>query len=358
MDNKKFLTLTAVVIVVLFSITSHAENAESAGVPPSQKVYAVWYMLGENTSVEVVRADMKKIAAIGFNTVMFPAYVTQKNVSSLEVAPPGEKYLKSLEQGIDAARGAGLKVSMTAFLLVGDGAWRGTIMPVQYKKWTVSYIDAITPHLKLAAREKIESFCIGSEMESMKKKADVWRHVIQKAREIYKGPLGFNTNWWSGATDAAVVLNQMGWLVSLDFIGVSGYFELTKSDSPTRVELAAAWSGDAHGQNVLKDFASLKNKFPNQKLYLWEIGYRSQDGTNKSPWNWGREAQEDPAEQADCFAAFLSVFHGSALDGFSIWALNPELKPTDTSYDFYGKPAQTEFEKFFLITHETKKDYK
>ncbi len=348
---KKYFLLIPVLItiaaVVLASNIARAQKAGSAGVPPAQKVYAAWYMLAENTAADVVRADMKKIAAVGFNTVMFPAYVTQKNVSSLEVAPPGEKYLKSLEQCIDAAREAGLKVSMTAFLLVGDGAWRGTIMPMKDKKWTVSYIAAITPHLELAARKNVDSFCIGSEMESMKKKSEVWRYVINKAREIYKGPLGFNSNWWSGPADAAVVLNQMGWLDSLDFIGVSGYFELTKSDNPTRAEIAAGWSGDAHAQNVLKDLANIKNKFPNQKLYLWEIGYRSQDGTNKSPWNWGRKAPEDLVEQADCFAAFLSVFPGSALDGFSIWALNPELKPIETSYDFYGKPAQAEFEKFF-----------
>jgi hypothetical protein len=323
-------------LCILFSTAAKAE-----------KVYGVWYFMGENADPAVVSADMKKIAAMGFNYVMFPGFVTQKTAASLDVKPPSEKFLKALTHGIEAAQAAGMKVSVTGFLLVGDGAWRGTIMPFPYKKWTSSYITAIEPLLKLSEEKKVALFCIGSEMESMKKYGDAWKYVIKNAREIYKGALGYNTNWWSGESEYNFVLNQMDWLSQLDFIGVSGYFGLTKGDKPARDELAAAWSEDARGQNLLEEFAGLKKKFPGQKLFSWEIGYRSMDGTNRDPWNWGRTADPDPAEQADCFAAFLSILQKSALDGFVVWALDPGLKSAERGYDFYGKPAQAEFEKYF-----------
>ncbi|MFA6451484.1 MAG: hypothetical protein WCX65_18570 [bacterium] len=312
-----------------------------------EKVYGVWYFMGEDADPAVVSADMKKIAAMGFNHIMFPGFVNQKTAASLEVKPPTEKFLKALAHGVEAARAAGLKVSVTGFLLVGDGAWRGTIMPIPYKKWAVSYFKAIEPLLKLSEEKKVELFCIGSEMETMKKYGDVWKYVIKNAREIYKGALGYNTNWWSGESEYNFILNQMDWLAELDFIGVSGYFGLTKSDNPTRAEIEAGWSKDSRGQNLLEQFAGLKKKYPAQKLYSWEVGYRSMDGTNRDPWNWGRTAGSDPAEQADCFAAFMAAFRASALDGFVVWALDPGLNARELGYDFYGKPAQSEFEKYF-----------
>ena len=39
-----------------------------------------------------------------------------------------------------------------------------------------------------------------------------------------------------------------------------------------------------------------------------EVGYRSGDGTNKAPWDWGLSMAADPAEQADCYAALFDVW--------------------------------------------------
>jgi len=309
-----------------------------AGIP--DKVYAVWYSVGENADAGVIREDMKKIAGLGFNSVFFPAYVWQSSATSAEVEPPNEQYLKTLGATIDAARENGLAVTVTGFLLVRDGAWRGTILPVSKKKWAESYAAAIGPHLDLAESKRADAFCIASEMESLKTDEKAWKYVLAQSRKRYSGPVGFNVNWWHNQTGLMTVTTRMNWMQALDFIGLSGYFELTDGNSPTREALVAAWSGDRHGQNLVEQFAAIKTKFAGKKMFLWEIGYRSLDGTNMQPWNWSLKADADPGEQADCFAAFLSVFPKTALDGFAIWDLAPGLNPNETGYSFMGKPAE------------------
>lgn len=336
MKQIRFVFILAVAVAAL-TVSSNAR---------AEKVYGTWYFMLPGTDPAVVAADMKKIAAMGFNHVMFPAFVSQKDAASIEVVPPDQNFLDLLGKAADSAKAAGLKTSFTGFLLVGDGAWRGTILPASKKKWAVSYLKAIEPHLKLAAEKKVDMFCVSSEMESMKIYPEVWNYIIEKARRLYGGELGYNTNWWSGSSEFNTVLNMMNWLSKLDFIGVSGYFPLTKKTDPTREELVAAWSNDARGVNVLKDFADLKKKYPDKRIFSWEVGYRSMDGANREPWNWGVKAESDPAEQADCFAAFMNAFKDSALDGFVIWSLDPGLTPRELGYDFYGKPAQQEVEKF------------
>jgi hypothetical protein len=332
-DMKKNIFLTTA-ILFLFA----APSVSFAALP--DKVYAAWYSVPETLDESVARADMKKIADIGFNAVFFPANVWEETVASVAVEPPSEQYLKSLGFAIGAARANGLKVAMTGFLLVRDGAWRGAIMPVSRDKWAESYAAAIGLHLDLAEKNGVDAFCVGSEMESLKKDGKTWKYVVAEARKRFSGQIGFNVNWWWNQLGIVAITNQMGWLGSLDFIGVSGYFELTDSNAPTRDQLAAAWTMDKHGENLVDQLAAIKAKYPGKKLYLWEIGYRSMDWTNSQPWNWGRKERADPEEQADCFAAFFSVFPNTALDGFAIWALDPGLVADELGYGFVGKPAE------------------
>lgn len=330
--NKGFFSVFLCLIVFFSTTFSAAEMPE--------KVYGVWYSVADGTDEATLRSDMKKITDFGFNTVFFPAYVWQKDAISMDVEPPSEQYLKTLGLAIDAAKQSGLSVTVTGFLLVRDGTWRGQIMPPGKERWAKSYFTAIQPHLDLAQEKGVDAFCVASEMESLKREPKIWIKVISEARKSYSGKIGFNVNWWHNGAALTAIVNMMGWMKNLDFIGFSGYFELTDSDTPTRDRLAAAWSGDRHGQNLMEQFVTIGAKYPGIKLYLWEIGYRSANGANMHPWNWGDKADADAGEQADCFAAFFSIFPKTALDGFAIWDLYPGLKKDETGYSFMGKPAE------------------
>lgn len=337
----KKLSLILAVALVAWTWAAPARAAEP------EPLYGTWYFLSDSADPAAFGPDMEKIAAMGFNHVMFPGVVRQAQVTSPSVRPPDPQDLELLGRAIDAARAAGLKVSVTGFLIVEDGAWRGTIRPPCPRRWMESYSDAVEPLLRLAADRKVEMFCLASEMETMKAHGRLWREAVKKARALYPGALGYNTNWWATELDYLYLRYGMDWLEGLDFIGVSSYFPLTLDRDPSREQLTAAWSHNSLGLNVLTQFAGLKRRYPKQRLYAWEVGYRSIDGTNRDPSNWGRSAPPDPKEQADCMAAFLAAFGSSGLDGFAVWSLDPGLQPSVSGYDFYGKPAQTELEKIF-----------
>lgn len=307
-----------------------------------ERMHGAWYFLRESVDPQVMENDIRAIADMGFSHILFPALVTQEKAESSEVRPPEKGYLETLSRGIDSAKKHGLKVGLTGFLLVEDGAWRGMILPASRKAWAKSYFEAIRPHAELAEEKGVELFCFATEMESLKSESRIWKNIARKTAEVYGGRIGYNANWWPGEPELNFILNLMPWLAELDFIGTSGYFELTDKSDPTVEELAAAWKKDRRGRDILSQFEAIKEKFPAQKLYLWELGYRSADGANTEPWNWGRKADADPGEQADCFDAFLKIFPGSALDGFAVWDQSAGFSargPGDKGYDFIGKPA-------------------
>ena len=303
---------------------------------------ASWYFPKVTTEQSVLENDFKAIADMGFNHVLIPAIVTQKKTMSAEVAPPGEGDLKALSNGIDLARKYGLKVGLTGFLLVGDGSWRGMIIPTARKKWAKSYLKAITPYIQLASKKNVEMFCIASEMETMKAESEAWRYMLREVRAMYSGKIGFNMNWWYEKKGYDFIINEMSWMSELDFIGVSAYFPLTDKKAPSPDELSSAWDKDKNGQPVIEQMKGLKQRYTKQKVYIWEIGYRDLDGNNTDPANFAVKGEIDRQEQADCFNAFLTRYHGMGLDGFSIWAQNPGFsakEPNEFDYPFIGKPA-------------------
>ena len=319
------------------------------GAAGARELRASWYFLRSDTDNKVREADIRGIAETGFTHILIPAVVTQEKAASTQVLPPGEEYLDSLAHGIDTAHGNGLKVALTGFLLVGDGSWRGLILPTARKKWAVSYMEAISPIVKLAADKGVALFCFASEMESLKSESKIWEYILFKTREMYTGKIGFNVNWWYNRDGFEFIRDEMRWMEKLDFVGVSSYFQLTDKTDPAAGELAKAWELDRHGQNVVEQMNELKRIFPKQQIFVWELGYRSVDGTNTDPANFRREGGPDPGEQADCFEAFLGIFPRTGLDGFAIWDQYPGFSqggPSEKGYDFIGKPAEDVIRKY------------
>ena len=64
-----------------------------------------------------------------------------------------------------------------------------------------------------------------------------------------------------------------------------------------------------------------------------EIGYRSGDGANRAPWDWGASLAADPAEQADCYAAMYDVWSREAswMKGPFWWAWDVARRPPETA---------------------------
>ena len=74
-----------------------------------------------------------------------------------------------------------------------------------------------------------------------------------------------------------------------------------------------------------------------------EIGYRSGDGANRAPWDWGVSMSPDPGEQAECYSAMYQVFSSetSWMMGVFWWSWDVAAPgPGDTGYNPRGKPAE------------------
>ena len=83
-------------------------------------------------------------------------------------------------------------------------------------------------------------------------------------------------------------------------------------------------------------------------MLISEIGYASQNGNNKDPWNYLMTQEVDLQEQLDCFNAFNTVWlNHSALSGVFFYEWFGEGGECDTGYTPRNKPALQAIKKWF-----------
>lgn len=330
------------IFLIFFTFSSQVDSAE--------KILGVWYVDISNTPYKNSNLqDLKKIKETGANYVFLVGNVYQNDYKSNGVFLP--EYPEGLKRTLKLAKDAGLKVSLTVFLICKDGKWRGQIAPEDLNLWFESYQNAVLYYAKVSQEFKIDILCIGSEMESLKKENKHWENLIEKVREVYSGKIVYNTNWWSHQIFLQEIIKKMRWMKNLDYLGVSSYFELTDKNNPTLDELKKSWEENIRGQNIIKDFQEIYNKF-SKEIIIWEIGYYSSDGTNTKPWDFGRankqDVEVDEEEQTDCFSAFFENFVGlNFIRGYAIWGENVGLKISKKGYNIIGKKAEEVIRKYY-----------
>lgn len=298
-----------------------------------------WPYPYDSTQADTVLLDLVNVHS---NYIALNAHVYQDIKTSITIELDVTQDL-ALTHMIGDVHTRGLKVVLTIFLLVKDGTWRGHIEPIDISAWFTSCRTAVNHYAELAQTNGVELLVIGSELETMKGYNDEWMTTISQVRAKYGGRVSYNQNWWHSDSEYNAVLSCT-WFKSLDYIGISGFFELTTKNNPTLDELVAAWSNDAHGRNPVADLKNLVYTFKRLVVFT-EIGYRSIDGANKHPWDYTTDAAIDLQEQADCYEALFEVFHDKPwFRGtlFWAWSTDPnEGGSTDKGYVVRGKPAQT-----------------
>ncbi|RLE56087.1 MAG: hypothetical protein DRJ40_06690 [Thermoprotei archaeon] len=259
-----------------------------------------------------------------------------------------------LRKMVEVAHNLGLKVMLVLFLLVDDGTWRGFIKPSDVEEWFRSYKRAVLHYAKLAQELGVEVLCIGSELESLKsrKYASYWVDIIDSVRSVYSGLITYNTNWWYSEWGFRELLD-LEWFRYLDFIGVSAYFELSRTEVKSVSELVECWYHTVHGRNVMSDLEKLARRY-GKPIVLTEVGYRSVKGAEIKPWKFSDSGKPDPEKQAMCFEALFRAFLGNPRPWFRGvfvwgWTTDPSTgTPSDTSYDLKGKPASDVVRKWFM----------
>jgi hypothetical protein len=192
----------------------------------------------------------------------------------------------------------------------------------------------------IAAEKNVAMLCIGTELASMSGggHAARWAGLIARIRSRYSGLLTYAAN----GVDAADEFTGVSFWPQVDLLGVDVYTPLTDKTNPTRAELAAGWRRNRNGQDMVAAFQNLQRAYA-KPLIFTEIGYRSADGANRAPWDWGASMATDTTEQADCYAAMYEVWGAQAswMKGPFWWAWDVSAPRTgDNGYNPRGKPAQ------------------
>lgn len=171
-----------------------------------------------------------------------------------------------------------LKVMMKPQIWVWRGEFTGLLKMASEADWLQlesSYRNFILDYAKLAEKEGIEIFCIGTELEKfIEHRPKYWRELISEVRIVYKGKLTYAANWDE--------YKRVPFWDMLDFIGIDAYFPISESKTPTLEESINAWGP---WKTELEAFSNEANK----KILFAEYGYRSVDFAGKEPWKSDRD---------------------------------------------------------------------
>lgn len=160
---------------------------------------------------------------------------------------------------------------------VWQGEFTGNIQMNSEEAWLElenSYRDFILDYAKMAEKQKIEIFCIGTELEKfIEHRPQYWRELIVEVQNVYSGKLTYAANWDE--------YKRVPFWDALDYIGVDAYFPVAESLTPSIDETKL---GFEKWRSELKSFSEKENK----KILFTEYGYRSVDYSGKEPWKSDR----------------------------------------------------------------------
>ena len=336
MNVRSFSLLALAAILSLIVVVKQGWGAQTQ--PSMQRgiSYATWWS-GDYSHPDA-DLSLANLASTGANWIGLIVTGHQDTITSTTIitttATPTDADLTHV---ITEAHGRGLKVMLKPHvdLLHDEDHWRGQIgeeftSEAEWAAWFASYQSFVEHYAGLAQTYGADQFCVGTELSATVHRADEWRGVIEGVRDSYSGPITYAANHGSEET-------RITWWDAVDYIGVDAYYSLTDKNDPTLTELNAAWTPH------VATLASLAFTWDKPILFT-EIGYRSQDGTNRQPWAWAAEGAIDLQEQADAYqAAFESVYDQPWFAGMFWWSWGTdpfEGGPCDDDYTPHDKPAE------------------
>lgn len=239
-----------------------------------------------------------------------------------------------IKETVRLARERNIKTFLKPHLWVRNG-WPGDINMTSssdWEKWFTNYSSFILHYAALAEENKIEIFCMGTELHQTVVKEAEWRDLIRKIRQVYHGKLTYAANFHEE-------YEAVKFWDALDFIGIQAYFSLSNKNDPTTQELITNW------KTPLSKLELVQKKF-NKPVIFTEIGYRSTCDAAVEPWKWPQEyadANACTATQANCYQAFFqTVWKKEWLAGAYFWKWYPHGPHRLGEVDFtpQGKPAE------------------
>lgn len=299
---------------------------------------------GHDQAVSVYGRLIQEVADLGADTVLLSADAFQADIDSVVInhdttaTPSDEEWLEL----IAIAKRRHLRVVLMPKVLLDDprdGAWRGKIAPASWQAWFDQYTTFLMRFARLAQRSRVDVLVVGSELVTTEKHTDFWRGLIRRVRGVYAGKLAYSANWdhYKG----------IRFWKDLDLIGLTTYYNLNraKTPHPSADQLEAAWG--AIRDRILTWQATI-----DRPLLFTEVGWCSQEGCSRAPWNYYHSQEATSAghaEQAANYEAFIRAWSGRPqVAGLIFWEWTPAPGgPDDFDYTPKNKPAQAVLREFF-----------
>jgi hypothetical protein len=292
---------------------------------------------------------LQEIADLGANTVLFciPGYMehaqTQYIYMDLRKVPPPEDF----KWIIGRARELGLCPILMPIVLLKNprgSEWRGVIEPPDWEEWWRQYYDFALFFADLAREGRADALIVGSELVSTEKYTDKWVELIEQCRKrFYGGKLGYSANWDH--------YRPIQFWDKLDFIGMTSYYTLADKNSPTIEEIVERW------EPIRKEVLAWQHEV-GKPLLMTEVGWCSQEGAAKAPWNYYQNQVATPAgmeEQRRLYEAFIRAWDDTPeLMGVIWWEWEAsEGGSGDFGYSPKAKPAEQVLRQWFKAGRPT-----
>jgi len=247
-------------------------------------------------------------------------------------------------ENIKLARAQGLKGFLKPQVYI-PGGWPGDLdfsTAAEWENWESAYKDFILFFLDIAIEYEVELFCIGTEFKQSEiKRPQYWKNLIADIRCKYIGKLTYSSNWDS--------YQDISFWEELDYIGISSYFPLSSTSTPSFSRLKKAWK-------PIRDELESYSRKTDKKILFTEYGYLSVDGCAGKTWELEKKVNSlniNQQAQANAFEALYSVFWDENFwAGGFIWKWFPHGKGAEgyieRDYTPQGKMAEGVIQNWFI----------
>lgn len=287
----------------------------------------------------------------GINWVCLAVVINQKTFSSTEFYFDFRKSIPDLEliETIERFHKNNIKVCLKPMINCDDGVWRALIdfpdltmnnQDTYWSKWFEYYAAFLEHYAKIAEYTKCEMFCLGCEMLGTERKEEHWRATIKKVRNVYSGPLVYNTN--HGKEEVAQ------WYDAIDYLGTSAYYPVEDKPGATVEQMTEKWE-------KIADNLEKVSKRIGKKFIFMEIGCRSALGCAQMPWDFTHyDFPMSEEEQANFYESSLKVMSKRDwFEGYFWWDWSTKIYHTkeeavkDRGFNIHLKQAEDVIKKWY-----------
>jgi hypothetical protein len=304
----------------------------------------------EDFTSDSFKQSVRNAQSSGADYIVLIIPYVQSDAQSSDIAPrwdaPTDTTLRS---AIDYIHGLGLKVVLKPHLELANGSWRALIDARDRNSWYANYSSMLNRLGDTGRQKNVEMIVAGTELVSMASpymnpdNTQRWQTMITSLRGHYPGLVTYSANWGSGNVWTNE-FEQIAFWGSLDYIGISAYFELSPGNGSVDAIMGAWKSVD---QNQIDPLRQRYNK----PVIFTEVGYRSVDGGHAQPWNHDMGGNYNADEQKNAYEAMFRYWNDrSYFAGIFLWDWNSDPNyggVGNTDYTPRGKPAENLMKTWF-----------